>query len=337
MVPHALLYALLLGASIVSASFSQGVKNYSHNSLFRELPALSENAVICEPIEETERASYNIDSGKIKVYFEGENRCEEMDLEEYVIGVLLAEMPSSYDMEALKAGAVAARTYTLYKTRSHSHGNGADVCTSSSHCQAYYSFENAVAAWNDESASSAYEKIAKAVRDTEGEILVFEGEPILALYHASSYLKTRSSAEVFGGELPYLQSVDVPHEDAENTRFCQKRFSKSDTWEILSLNGGISLESVWENSKCLGLRVYYEKGNLFFSPQNVRKLFSLPSGNFEVREENGEFVFSVYGYGHGVGMSQTGCEILAREGYKYEDILLKYYTGVSLAILKIGE
>lgn len=166
MVPHALLYALLLGASIVSASFSQGVKNYSHNSLFRELPALSENAVICEPIEETERASYNIDSGKIKVYFEGENRCEEMDLEEYVIGVLLAEMPSSYDMEALKAGAVAARTYTLYKTRSHSHGNGADVCTSSSHCQAYYSFENAVAAWNDESASSAYEKIAKAVRDT---------------------------------------------------------------------------------------------------------------------------------------------------------------------------
>ncbi len=142
----------------------------------------------------------------VSVYFHETGKTEKLPLEEYVLGVLLAEMPTSYGEEALKAQAVACRTYAVYKAlNTKGHEGAGQLCTSSAHCQAYADLSKI---------SDERLKIAKkAVDDTKGIIMLYKGEPILSVFHAASVGKTRSSAEVWGGELPYLVPVKTS-EDA---------------------------------------------------------------------------------------------------------------------------
>ena len=146
----------------------------------------------------------------ISLYDRASGKTEEMPLEEYLIGVVGAEMPASFEPEALKAQAVAARTYTLYKMQTGgNHGDTADICTDSTCCQAYISEENARNNWG-ENADAYEEKIETAVRETDGETILYGGVPILAVFHSCSAGQTRSSGQVWVSDLPYLQAVSSP-------------------------------------------------------------------------------------------------------------------------------
>ncbi len=325
---HAILYTLLLGASVITGLFSY-VSPMSLDMQGLEALEIVEEYTESLPLEEVEtpveREVYEADKITVGLVLENGEKIK-MTLEEYVTGVLLAEMPSWYSEEALKAAAVAVRTYTVYKLASSSH-----ICARPSHCQAYYTFEDACELWGEKSALEAYEKMHSATSSTEGEILLYDGEPILAVYHASSFLYTRSSSEVFGGDRAYLVSVSVPFENEGSTRLQEKRIPKSVLNSTLEAEG--DAVAVWEGSRCVGLKV----GDKTFDPSEIRGLFGLASASFEVSAEGEDYVFKVYGYGHGVGLSQSGAGILAERGWSYFEILFHYYKNTNLAILKINE
>jgi stage II sporulation protein D len=257
---------------------------------------------------------------------------ESLPLDEYLAGVVAAEMPALFDEEALKAQAVAARTYTMKKIAAEpvAEHNGAAVCANPSHCKAYAPLSETAAGWNSE-AEKYTEKILRAVAQTDGEILLYDGEPILAVYHASSYLQTRPSSEVFGGDRAYLVSVSVPFEDDESTKLQEKRVPRSLLYSTLEAVGEV--DAVWDGSRCVGLRV----GDKTFASSDIRSLFGLASASFEVSEDGEDYVFKTYGHGHGVGLSQSGADILAQRGWSYFEILFHYYKNTSLAILKNNE
>lgn len=337
---HALFYTVLVTTGIISGLFSYPTERKS-SMHFEELCIVDnsdETLSLEEPHEEIKRTEYFSGTEKVTLYKTADGYTKQMKLEEYVEGVMLAEMPSWYGAEALKAAAVAVRTYTLYKMNSASHADGADVCDNPSHCQAFYERDDAVSVWSEKSADTALEKIRSAVQSTQGEILVYEGEPILAMYHASGYLKTRSSKEVFGGERAYLQSVAVPFENRENSRFTEKSFSKKEIAGLIGAkNERFALEAVWEDEKCIGLKIIENGKERLMEASRVRSALALSSANFNVSEAEGVIKFEVYGYGHGVGLSQQGAGILAERGWSYDEILLHYYKNTSLANLKNSE
>ena len=162
-----------------------------------------------EQTEEAESPAAPHDRERTLRVLEG-NTVREMTMEDYLFGVTAAEMPASFAEEALKAQAVAARTYTLYKLISGgNHGDTADICTDSTCCQAYIAPESARANWG-ENAESYTEKIRTAVAATDGEAILYGGVPILAVFHASSAGLTRAAGQVWQNELPYLKPVDSP-------------------------------------------------------------------------------------------------------------------------------
>lgn len=149
----------------------------------------------------------------IKLLVNNTNEIKEMSLDEYIKGVVASEMPASYEEEALKAQAVVARTYTIYKIKNN--GNleehkGANICNDSAHCQAWRTKEERFSKWGDDvNKDELWNKICSAVENTKGEIITYNGEPINAFFHANSGGTTESSSEVWGGDLPYLQAVQT--------------------------------------------------------------------------------------------------------------------------------
>lgn len=271
-------------------------------------------------------------SKTIKVYFHKEGYIKEMSLEEYITGVLYGEVPSYYSAEALKAQAVAARSYTLYKINNGiSHENGADICTDYSHCQA----------WTESDNGSLYpDSIVQAVEATKNVICTYNGECINALYFSNSGGATESIENVWGGSpIAYLKSVYSPGE-ADFYDYCQvKNFT---VWEFIG-----AIQSY--NSNCItdseigtgniqniqrspsGRIITAEIGGITFTGLQVRAMFGLRSSNIHFNQ-NGEIISVVaLGYGHGVGMSQSGAEAMAKNGATYEEILKHYYSDIELS------
>lgn len=254
----------------------------------------------------------------------------QMELEDYITGVVLAEMPASYCEEALKAQAVAARTYAVNKSRSSVHDNNA-VCTNYSCCQAYISPSDY--AGGKENLS----KVKKAVYDTEGEIMLYASEPINAVFHSMSAGRTTSAEAVWGRSIPYLTSVESPleasEEDFETTvsipiaEFIEKL-------KTLSSDYGGELDVPPPVRDSSGYVKAIQIGSVTFSGGDIRNLFSLRSTNFNLGFDAENAVFTVRGYGHGVGMSQHGANLLAESGADYKEILSTYYTGVTLSRIK---
>ena len=241
---------------------------------------------------------------------------EEMTLGEYLVGVVRAEMPASFEPEALKAQAVAARTYTLYKMQTGgNHGDTADICTDSTCCQAYISEENARNNWG-ENADAYEEKIETAVRETDGETILYGGVPILAVFHSCSAGQTRSSGQVWVSDLPYLQAVSSPEPaDSIPNYYSRVEFTAEEFREKTDTAG--SVESV-------------DVGGVSMNGSTLRSVLGLRSACFEWEAADGKLVFFVTGYGHGVGMSQYGANQMAKEGADYRTILTHYYTGVTV-------
>ncbi|MDO4562588.1 MAG: stage II sporulation protein D [Clostridia bacterium] len=270
------------------------------------------------------------DEQKIKVLFTDTNETREVNLEEYLVGVVCAEMPASFETEALRAQAVAARTYCVKKRADNSpHEGGADVCSNPSHCKAYTSRENYTG--GDEN----YEKIRAAVRDTAGEILVYDGEPILAAFHSSSGGRTEAAKEVWGGEYPYLVSVESAGEEADSgyrdkiempfTEFRDKLLLSNNA-VVLNSPADISAPSFTAGGDVADIAI----GGQSFSGGEIRLIFNLKSACFTINATNETVVIETIGYGHGVGMSQYGANAMAKEGKSKVDILTHYYSGCKI-------
>ena len=260
---------------------------------------------------------------------------EQTSLQEYLVGVVAAEMPASFHPEALKAQAVAARSYAIYTSRTGKHPEG-QVCTDHKCCQAWSSSRELEEKWG-ENYSLYLEKIRSAVEETEGEYLCWQGEAIFAAFHSSSAGFTEDSGSLWA-PLPYLVSVESP-ENAEHVPNYISSLSLSplDFRDTL-LHARPEADFTGEESTWIGPirrdasgRVESAVlGGVELKGTELRSLFSLRSTAFTLEYREGLFVFTVSGYGHGVGMSQYGANVMAQQGAAYRDILAHYYPGTEL-------
>lgn len=278
--------------------------------------------------------------GTIKLLHTSTDTIEELNLDEYLLGVVSAEMPATFEEEALKAQAVVARTYTIYTIK---HNNGkhqdADICDDSACCQAWITKEDRLARWEENVRKENWSKIENAVYSTKGKVATYDGEVIDAFFHSNSGGKTEEVSNVWGGtDLPYLQSVETAGEDAYSQYASEVTLTKKEFEEkIKTVHSDFTIN--YDEEDCIKILEYTEgdrvktvkMGNLELSGVEVRSLLGLRSANFSV-EINGEnLTFSVKGYGHGVGMSQTGADALAKQGSNYEEIIKHFYVGVEVS------
>lgn len=274
---------------------------------------------------------------KISVQVDGEVR--EMALEDYVAGVVAAEISPDFPAEALKAQAVAARTYAAYKLangRPEAHTD-ADVCDDYHHCAAYIDLAaEASARWGSE-AETCENAIVDAVRATAGEVVTYEDEPIIAVFCAASGEKTEASADVWGSDVPYLKNVDSPGGEAcpkykGEVRFTAKEF-RDKISKILPSADLTGAPSTWfkasERSPAGGIKTV-RLGGVQVTGTDLREALGLNSTNFTVKTTADSITFQTTGYGHGVGLSQYGAKYLAEQGEDYKAILSHYYTGTSI-------
>ena len=261
---------------------------------------------------------------------------EEMTMEQYLLGVLRAEMPASFELEALKAQAIAARTYTLYKMNGGEIANhpNADACDDINCCKAYMTAEDAAAQWGS-MAVYYEEKLLRAVRETDGQVVLYEGEPILAVFCSSVGGSTQNAGAVWQRDLPYLQSVSSPEtEELVPNYYSTVRFSAAEFRSLIhaacptaNLSGSPTdwIQDIRRSDA--GFVTSLTVGGTKMRGNDLRAALSLRSPSFTVEANGDTLTFHVTGYGHGVGMSQYGANAMAQEGKTCEEILTHYFAG----------
>ena len=260
---------------------------------------------------------------------------QEMDLENYICGVVLAEMPVDFEVEALKAQSVVARTYALRRLGQGTKHTAGAVCTDPACCQGYLSPEEFISRGGSQSGVT---KVSRVVAETAGEVLLYQGKLIDATYFSCSGGMTEDAAAVWGNDVPYLQSTVSPGEEGaahylddlsltprqvELALGMDLQGDPEDWFAVLSLTEG---GGVGEITVC---------GQIFTGVE-LRKLLSLRSTNFTVSAAEDEIIFHTKGYGHRVGMSQYGADAMAAAGSTYSGILAHYYHGTVLAQYQPG-
>jgi stage II sporulation protein D len=272
--------------------------------------------VVHQRVETAQEETLGTDEAmSVTVLVNGEPR--DMSLGDYLTGVLLGEMPASFELEALKAQAVAARTYTLRRL-----GQGDELSDDPAVCQAYVDPENAQEKLGEDWESLLL-GLRQAVQETDGQVLTYEGELISATYFSSAGGRTESAQAVWGGEVPYLVSVESPEEPSSST----VSVDRETFLETLGITEtGVSSVTYTEGGGVNTMVI----GGKTVSGTELRSLFGLKSTQFtmELTEDTVEFL--VQGNGHRVGLSQYGAQALAQEGKTYVEILQWYYTGVEI-------
>ena len=290
--------------------------------------------------EEIQMIDYNYKQyDTIKLLHADTGEIEELPLDTYLLGVVSAEMPANFEQEALNAQALVARTYTIYSIV-HSGGKHgeADICDDSGCCQAWISKEDRMARWDEAQREDNWRKIEIAVNTTAGKIITYNGEVIDAFFHSNSGGTTEAPVNVWGGtNYPYLQSVETAGEDAYSQYSSEVVLTKEEFQnKILAKHSDFTID--YSQTDCIQILEYTESGriktikigNLNLSGVEVRTLLGLRSANFEVSLDGDNIKFSVKGYGHGVGMSQTGADSMSKQGSNYEEIVKHFYTGVEI-------
>ena len=263
---------------------------------------------------------------------------EEIELDKYLYGVVSAEMPANFHIEALKAQAVVARTYTIYKILEGKKHENADICDDSTCCQAWISKEDRFERWELDTREENWNKILQAVDSTAGSVIVYNNTIINAFFHSNSGGTTETPLNVWGGTgYPYLQVVETSGED-EYSQYSSEIIITKEDFKNKMLENYKNFEINFDDVNSIQILEYTDGGrvknikfgNIEMSGVDVRKLFGLKSANFTVEVINQSLKFSVIGYGHGVGMSQTGADYLARNGYTYDSIIKHFYSGVEI-------
>ena len=264
---------------------------------------------------------------------------EQMTLERYLTGVVRGEMPASFEMEALRAQAAAERSYVYYQLaagRKDAHPD-ADFCTDHTCCSAYLSETAAREKWGGDFAPWNT-RVEQAVSDTDGQVVLYNGRPILAVFHSSSAGRTAAAGDVWSGDLPYLVSVDSPEgEETVPNYYSTVTFTAAEAKEkLLAAHPELKLSGTpdrWfgaaaENGS--GRVETVSVGGTDIEGTELRRIFGLRSACFTVAADSESVTFRGTGYGHGVGMSQYGANQLAREGKTWQEILEWYYTGATV-------
>jgi len=270
----------------------------------------------------------------VTLYLHKQNKTIKLKFEEYIIGTVAAEMPASFELEALKAQAVCARTYAIKKMIDGiKYPLNSDLSDDINTCQAYISpvdFKQA----HPYNSTKFLNKIKRAVRETRGEIMLYKDQPIDALYHSTCGGRTESAADVWQKDVPYLRSVEC--------KYCthSKYYSTVQVFSITDINSRIGDNIINK----IDIRVLEKThsgrikkliiNNHCMSGEKFRKLFNLPSNWWKYNISNNNLIINSRGYGHGVGMCQYGANGMAKEGKEYKDILVKYYQNIDFYILK---
>ena len=283
------------------------------------------------PVNDTVKIEEVTATKYFKILNTDTNEISEISYDDYIFGVVAAEMPALYEPEALKAQAVAAHTFALHRKVTNS-GKGYDITNDFTVDQAFITEGKAREKWG-ENAEEYITKIRAAVEATKNLALTYNGEIALSVYHAISSGKTEDCKNVWGGSRPYLISVESVGDKLSANFLSEKSFSASE------------IKNIFKNITFKGKESEYFK-NLQKTPagtvksitvcgteikgSELRKALDLNSSCFDVTHKDGVFKFTVYGYGHGVGMSQNGANYMAQQGAEFEEILCHYYTGCKI-------
>ncbi len=284
-----------------------------------------------ETVESTTSVTKNdIKNTTVKVMNAASKNITEIDLKEYLVGVVAEEVNPAFHEEAIKAQIVAAHTKLLY-TKAHKNDDlkDADITDSAASHQGFLTVEEQKEKWG-KNYDTYREKIEKCVNEVLDKIITYEGQPINAVFHAISNGQTENASDVWGGDYPYLVSVQsvgdklspAYHSTVKitNEEFMKKMAEKGAS---LSEKPEKWVEKITNTSTGMVNKIVV--GGKSFKGTEIRTLFGLKSSTFTVKYEDNSFIFTVCGYGHGVGMSQYGADYLARQGFKYNEILKHYY------------
>nr|WP_272495833.1 stage II sporulation protein D [Bacillus pinisoli] len=272
----------------------------------------------------------------VPVYRTAKKVIEEIPIEQYVVGVVASEMPAEFEEEALKAQALAARTYIVEQLLSEGTigipkgVEGAEVTDTVNH-QVYKDLADLKAHWKGDY-DWKLEKITKAVNDTAGQILTYEGSPISAMFFSTSNGFTENSEDYWTNEFPYLRSVESKHGDEQSPKYITSTsISVSQFEKLLGVRIGNSSEIGTITARTEGNRVASVKiGDKTFSGRRIREDLGLYSSDFSWERKGDQIIITTKGYGHGVGMSQYGANGLAQQGRTYEEIVRHYYQGIEI-------
>lgn len=301
-----------------------------------ELPVMAEGNKTPIAMEET-TIEY------VKVYNTKKKTVETILLDDYVKGVVAAEMPAEFHIEALKAQAVAARTLAIYRSikykDGHSGHKNAPLC-SDVHCQAYLSLPELQVFHGDSWVENYWGKIEEAVDSTKGLLIYYDGEIIEPLYHSTSGGMTEDAIDVFATDSPYLKSVISPYEEVApryksiktltGSEFIGKLNRKYPDAKITKDNFADKIKLIEKTESGRVKKIAID--NKIINGREIRDLFELNSTNFVITyNKNVDLIeITTYGYGHGVGMSQWGANGMAKNGSTYIEILKHYYTDVEI-------
>lgn len=292
-----------------------------------------ENSTKAQPITVQE------DEVVIPVYLSKTKQVEQIPMEQYVMGVVAAEMPIEFELEALKAQALAARTYITRRIAARDFSNvpveNAWVTDTVTH-QAYLSQQDLKNKWKDEAVYKAnMEKLQRAVNETKGEILLHNNKPIEAFFFSTSNGYTENSEDYWNTPAPYLRSVESPW-DVQ----LSPKYKTTVSFPMKDLEAKLGVSHITQDEGKLGMKVLEQTeghrvksvriGGKTFSGKKVREKLGLKSSQFEWAWKGTEVEITTYGFGHGVGMSQYGADGMAKEGKKAEEIVKYYYKGVEV-------
>lgn len=255
---------------------------------------------------------------------------QKMSEDKYLICVLAGEISPKSNIEALKAQAVAARTYLYNKILNGGcNKSDGDICADYKHCQAFKSVDDMRKGWGN-SFDEYFNKISLAVTSTANEVVTFEQKPINALYHSSSANKTEDCVSVFGGNYPYLVSVKSPEAQSEDKSIT---FTKQEFLQKVNSSFDLSLTKI--DIKIATRTKSGRVATVFLDDKQIkatalRSCLGLRSTDFTFTIDDKSITFFTFGYGHGVGMSQAGAKQMADDGKNYKQILTHYYLGTTI-------
>ena len=252
---------------------------------------------------------------------------EKIPFEDYIVGILAGEMPVSFHGEALKAQAVAARTYAMKKMALNIN-NDYDVVDTVAN-QVYLDIDYLKNTWQDKYVNNI-NILKTAVLETYGEYLEYKGEVIEAFFFSTSTGKTENSEDIFGTYLPYLRSVDSTWDQISPVYEEKNYYTLKEFYEALNLKFSTELNITVKKATSTGRVKEILINNKKFTGSDIATSLNLRSSYFEIIQDNNTVIINTKGYGHGVGMSQYGAEAMSASGYTYEQILKYYYQGVEI-------
>lgn len=263
----------------------------------------------------------------VRVYSEDTKKITSVPLEEYVVGVVSGEMPIEFELEALKAQAVASRSYVMYQIEKNINKEYDVVDTIMN--QVYVDNEKLISVWKDNYTTNI-NKIKKAILETKGEYISYDGKVAEALFFSTSPGITENSEDIFSSNVSYLRSVESPWDKVSPVYESYSSYSLNEFCDSLGISCGNNLKIEIVQRTQTGRVKKIKINNKEFASKYICSKFSLKSTFFEIKQEGEKVLITVKGNGHGVGMSQYGAEGMAKEGYNYEDILKHYYTGIEI-------